>query len=413
MMATLRGPRRLLVVTFLVTALFLILALQHHEYIIGPPAPAGPGTSFATDDGKTTESQPLEVAKPVPEQEYSPDAGISEPKPEPEPEPTPEPTPEPEPASAPEPASKPEQETKVEHGHDQEREQSNDTHPETQQDPHDRDLELVVASIKSENTSWIPTLLPELHANIYVADDSKAPLTVPVNKGREAMVYLTYLIDRYDSLPEAVLFVHASRFAWHNDDPDYDALPALRAFRLAYLRTAGYVNLRCVWVIGCPGEIRPALDEAQRPAADSDKEKVLAKHVYKQAFEEIFPGVPVPELVAVSCCSQFAVTRDTIRARPKEDYVRFREWLIATPLDDALNGRVFEFAWHIIFGKEPVHCPSAAECYCNVFGLCDIPCKDDSSACDGRYVLPPYSTLPKGWPLVGWDQEARNFSGPL
>lgn len=60
-----------------------------------------------------------------------------------------------------------------------------------------------------------------------------------------------------------------------------------------------------------------------------------------------------------------------------------------------------------------MHCPSAAECYCNVFGLCDIPCKDDSSACDGRYVLPPYSTLPKGWPLVGWDEEARNFSGPL
>ncbi|KAI1114121.1 hypothetical protein F5Y14DRAFT_415532 [Nemania sp. NC0429] len=442
MMATLRGPRRFIVVTFLVTSLLLILALRHREYIVGPSAPTRPGTSFAPDDGeiKESESRPLGVDTPVQEQES--DTPVLEIIPEPEP--TPEPAPEPVPTPEPKPESEQEHEHEQEHGqdhepeqaqeqepkpkvgedeHDNEKEQGQDAHPEeeAQQGPDSPDspkpdLELVVASIKSENTSWIPALLPDWRANIYVADDSRAPLTVPVNKGREAMVYLTYLIDRYDSLPENVVFVHASRFAWHNDDPDYDALPTLRSLRLAHLRVAGYVNLRCVWVIGCPGEIRPAIDAA---ADDQEKEKgkgkgkLTAKHVYKQAFEELFPGAPLPELVAVSCCSQFAVTRETVRARPREDYVRFREWLIATPLDDDLNGRVFEFSWHIIFGKEPVHCPSAAECYCNVFGLCDIPCNDQSSACDGRYTLPPYSTLPKGWPLVGWDDEARNFSGPL
>ncbi|KAF2967565.1 hypothetical protein GQX73_g5968 [Xylaria multiplex] len=274
--------------------------------------------------------------------------------------------------------------------------------------PGNRELELVVASVRAEDTSWFHTYLPSWHKNIYVADDPDASLTVPLNKGREAMVYLTYMIDRYDSLPETVLFVHASRFAWHNDDPDYDALPTLQNFQLPYLRATGYVNLRCVWVIGCPAEIRPELDAAQKDSA----EKVMAKHIYKDAFEELLPEVSIlPEVVAVSCCSQFGVTRETIRSRPKADYIRYREWLLATPLDDALNGRVFEFAWHIIFGKEAVHCPSAAACYCNVFGLCDIPCKDDS--CDGRYVLPPFSSLPKGWPLVGWEQEERNFTGPL
>ncbi|KAI0487755.1 hypothetical protein F4859DRAFT_510323 [Xylaria cf. heliscus] len=276
-----------------------------------------------------------------------------------------------------------------------------------QKKPDDRELELVVASVQAEDTSWFHTHLPDWHKNIYIADDPHAPLTVPRNKGREAMVYLTYLIDRYDDLPQNVLFVHASRFAWHNDDPDYDALPTLRHFRLPHLRANGYVNLRCVWVIGCPGEIRPILDASQKP----EPGKVHAKHIYKEAFEQLLPEVPVPDIVAVSCCSQFGVTRETIRSRPLADYIRYRDWLLATPLDDALNGRVFEFAWHIIFGKEAVHCPSAAECYCNVFGLCDIPCEDD--ACAGRYTLPPYSTLPTGWPLVGWDQEERNFTGPL
>ncbi|KAK5626672.1 hypothetical protein RRF57_002387 [Xylaria bambusicola] len=272
----------------------------------------------------------------------------------------------------------------------------------------DHDLELVVASVKAEDKTWFHRYLPTWHKNIYVADDPLAPLTVPRNKGREAMVYLTYIIDRYDSLPHATLFVHASRFAWHNDDPDYDALPTLLHFRLPYLREQGYVNLRCVWTIGCPAEIRPEADEQAKNTA----EKIQAKHIYKEAFEELFPGVEVPEMVAVSCCSQFAVTRDTIRSRTKEEYVRYREWLLNTELDDALNGRVFEFAWHIIFGKEAVHCPSPADCYCNVFGLCDLSvCRNDG--CEGRYVLPPYSTLPNGWPLVGWEQEERNFTGPL
>jgi hypothetical protein len=63
----------------------------------------------------------------------------------------------------------------------------------------------------------------------------------------------------------------------------------------------------------------------------------------------------------------------------------------------------------VIFGKEPVHCPTAEDCYCNVFGLCDLDCSRPES-CDGHYTLPPFATLPEGWPLVGWLSEARNRS---
>ncbi len=277
MVASLRSPRRVLVATFLVTSLFLLLALRHRQSITGPANHAAAAPFEPEHGGGQTTGVVTPGGKP------------------------------------------PEGKKKNEH-----------------------DLELVVASVKAEDTSWFHTHLPSWHKNIYVADDPGAPLTVPRNKGREAMVYLTYMISRYDDLPANVLFVHASRFAWHNDDPDYDALPALRRFRLPHLRAAGYVNLRCVWVIGCPAEIRPAQDEAARDGADA----LLAKHVYKEAFGELFPATPVPDVVAVSCCSQFGVTRETIRSRPRADYIRYRDWLLATPLDDALNGRVFEFAWH-------------------------------------------------------------------
>ncbi|KAI3317368.1 hypothetical protein HD806DRAFT_515294 [Xylariaceae sp. AK1471] len=368
MVALLRSPRRVVVASFLAISLFLILALRHHDYL----NLTGQQSQPQPKPQSQSQSQPAHAPVPDSASVYIENEGSRE--------------------------------GGVELKEEQDHELKQEDHQ--QQQEQDHELELVVASTKKEDTSWLHTFLPAWHKNIYVADDTTAPLTVPKNKGREAMVYLTYMIDRYDTLPRNVLFLHASRFAWHNDDPDYDALPTLRNFRLPYLQQSGYVNLRCVWVIGCPSEIRPAHDEAHR-----DDAKLMAKNVYKKSFEELLPEVPVPDLVAVSCCSQFGVTRETIRSRPRADYIRYREWLLATPLDDALNGRVFEFAWHIIFGKEAVHCPSAADCYCNVFGLCNMTCKGDS--CTGRYTLPPYSTLPKGWPLVGWDTEERNFTGPL
>lgn len=51
--------------------------------------------------------------------------------------------------------------------------------------------ELIVASVTSENTTWLEEHLPDWDSNVYVANDPKAWLTVPQNKGRESMVYLT------------------------------------------------------------------------------------------------------------------------------------------------------------------------------------------------------------------------------
>ncbi|CAJ2504130.1 Uu.00g115240.m01.CDS01 [Anthostomella pinea] len=203
------------------------------------------------------------------------------------------------------------------------------------------EIELVVASTKDEDTAWLQRHVPEWRKSIYIVDDTKASPTVPKNKGREAMVYITYIIDHYDRLPSAIIFLHASRFAWHNDDPDYDGLRTLRNFQVPYLQETGYVNLRCVWTIGCPAEIHPVEDEAS-----ADPDDLTTKVVYKQDFQELMPELPMPEVVAVSCCSQFGVTRDVVRSRSKEDYMRYRQWLLDTPLNDSLTGRIFEFSWH-------------------------------------------------------------------
>ena len=77
---------------------------------------------------------------------------------------------------------------------------------------------LVLASTKEEDTSWVSTELADLLAPhgqlstaIYVVNDKTAPLHPPKNKGHEVMVYLSYIIDFYDELPDVSIFMHAHR----------------------------------------------------------------------------------------------------------------------------------------------------------------------------------------------------------
>ena len=62
-----------------------------------------------------------------------------------------------------------------------------------------KDKELVFAATSSSNMSWVQEELPSWTANIYRADDKEAALTVPVNKGNEAMVYLTFVVTSISS----------------------------------------------------------------------------------------------------------------------------------------------------------------------------------------------------------------------
>jgi hypothetical protein len=58
-----------------------------------------------------------------------------------------------------------------------------------------REKELVLAAMSYSNMSWVQENLPNWYTNIYRADvpPGEADLTVPVNKGNEAMVFLTYV----------------------------------------------------------------------------------------------------------------------------------------------------------------------------------------------------------------------------
>jgi Protein of unknown function (DUF3431) len=80
---------------------------------------------------------------------------------------------------------------------------------------------MVTPRTSSEDVLWIAENLgasEHFKAAIYTVDGMNAELHPPKNKGHEAMVYLTYIIDNYHSLSDINIFMHSHRFAWHNNE---------------------------------------------------------------------------------------------------------------------------------------------------------------------------------------------------
>lgn len=195
-----------------------------------------------------------------------------------------------------------------------------------------------------------------------------------------------YLIDRYWSLPDVVVLMHGGRYQWHNDNPLYgsihsspridcshsviDSVISIKDLNTDFVREAGYVNLRCAWPVGCPADLEPVRYLRDRP----DDPTHPAAVEYPDRFAELFPGVELPEVVGAPCCSQFAVSREKVREREQEEYVRLRKWLIETDLESDVSGRIIEYSWHsrsscslgylwssradrtVVFGKPAQYC---------------------------------------------------------
>ncbi|KLJ06534.1 hypothetical protein EMPG_10077 [Blastomyces silverae] len=222
---------------------------------------------------------------------------------------------------------------------------------------------LIIPRLQKVDVSWISSQVRDVQQFVYVVDDPSAPLHPPVNKGNEAMVYLTFLIDHYDNLPDIMIFMHSHSNSWHNEEPlGFQAAELINRLSSERVTRDGYMNLRCNWGPGCPDWLHPGTDKVD----PSKKEEVsLAK-----AWKEIFPFVEVPTVLSQACCAQFAVSRERARAIPRASYIFYRDWLLRTELKSSISGRVWEYLWQVVFTGKNVFCPAQHTCYCDGYGLC-------------------------------------------
>lgn len=222
---------------------------------------------------------------------------------------------------------------------------------------------LVMPRMADENANWVYEQLPDIGKAIYVADDPSAPLHPPKNKGHEVMTYLTYILDHYDNLPDVSIFMHAHRYSWHNNDlHNHDAAEMIKTLSSERVQRLGYMNMRCQWHPGCPEWMHPGVMEED---VNKQEETAMAK-----CWSELFPHEPIPRVLAVPCCAQFALSRDRIRAIPLSTFNFYRNWLLKTELSDYISGRIWEYLWQFVFTGESSVCPIQHACYCDGYGIC-------------------------------------------
>lgn len=220
-----------------------------------------------------------------------------------------------------------------------------------------------------EGVAWIKDELKDITKSaIYIVDDPEAELHLNRNKGREAMVYMKYIMEHYDKLSDVTIFFHSGRMAWHNNImANKDGAVMLNNLRREHVIEQGYFNLRCELHPGCPTWIKWNASKAENnehPERFSDLFSV-------KNWDLMFPNrTHDPVYLAQPCCSQFALSRDKIRSIPYEQYVRIHDFIADSKVMDGFLGRIMEYVWQFLWLDKDEHCPSMTECYCKGYGLC-------------------------------------------
>ncbi|GIZ41513.1 hypothetical protein CKM354_000481600 [Cercospora kikuchii] len=262
---------------------------------------------------------------------------------------------------------------------------------------------LVIASTKAEDISWTNALIPQI-PNLkifrYVSDDPTAEYHPPAAQGREALMYFTYLFDKYEDLADVNIFIHAEEHPWHLDSALWQSMTfALSHLDLNQVLEKRYFNLYTSLKGGRP----EGYNTSKTPLQTNNSEEPYMADALRANFGS---DAVVPEILLGPCCSQFAVSRDAILSRPREQYEYSMKWLTDTDWPDQLTGRIWEHMWPFLFLRDQATDQKTEwRALCRMYGVCFKNASDHQQYQDvwaelaqlreeigfGREILRPWS----------------------
>jgi len=155
---------------------------------------------------------------------------------------------------------------------------------------------LIMVRTDRDDISWVTAYVPVRYTvRAYVADSDDATYHPPINKGKEAMSYLQYVIDNYNNLPDTSTFIHAHQSALHNN-PVFgnDMIQMLHNLNPEVVYKHGYINLNCNTLTGC-----------EETFSDTMTNEPVPMHIgFAEAWAMLFPGETLPEIIGAPCCAQ-------------------------------------------------------------------------------------------------------------
>lgn len=189
----------------------------------------------------------------------------------------------------------------------------------------------IVTSHWKEDLEWLKKCT---HDVVVIDKEGSAPCcfvphaTIP-NVCGETLVYLKYIIDYWDNLPDVVAFIHGHEFSYHQKHPIHilDLIDRLDVKR--------YISLNGTW------RMIPIHSKPDEPDVKIQK--------FWHLIEPI--AGPCPYTNGIACAnSQFMVRREHIRRNPLELY---KTWYNKVIENKTIEIQIFfEYTWHVIFGEQ-------------------------------------------------------------
>lgn len=166
------------------------------------------------------------------------------------------------------------------------------------------------------------------------------------NVGDEALAYFSFIITRYDSLPDFVFFAHDHQCAWHATH-DMGAvlkrtLPCIAKSKVGYMNLndgpadKGFQEPECYYTF--PGAQRQGSEITEAQAADH--RGLELPRVWDELFKPFLGDMPIR--YCMDCCAQFAVSRERLKSHTLDFY---RRQLAAVKAGKTS----FEYFWRMLF----------------------------------------------------------------
>jgi hypothetical protein len=192
-----------------------------------------------------------------------------------------------------------------------------------------------VVSRYKKDVSWVYNMKYINKFCIYEKEMQSSEYNIPVNKGNESSVYLKYIIDNYNNLPDYTYFIHDDEYAWHHSGSVVNKFyEAVRKNKLYY-----NVNDRCIL-----GSI----------VSNEWYNDIL--QWYNDYIEKYIPMESIPNkdwTLNHRGSAQFFVHKSLITNLPLSFYEDLYNWVITTDMDNAKSGRFLEWTWHVFWDIYP------------------------------------------------------------
>lgn len=189
---------------------------------------------------------------------------------------------------------------------------------------------IVVCRYK-EDTAWTQRLTSRGYRVCLYEKNTNPnnPYNLPANVGNEALAYIKYICDYYDSLTPYTIFLQGSDKAWHHEGSVVDIIESMQSKRHKYTS----LNKACL------GNIRNPMFHQTAWFFD----KFLAPYIGpREVHGDWTPGNV--------CCAQFIVHSSRILRHPRKFYTDIYEWMLTSKkFTPKQQGHVLEWTWFLIF----------------------------------------------------------------